>query len=314
VPIRSFSPRLAAALLGTLLMAAACERTPPEARPPVTSTSASTTTSTPAPSTTTTTAPDPDVPIAGFVAFGDFGGGPGQRGVAQAMLRWAASHRVDALVTTGDNVYDVGSPSLFRAHLLDPYVELRAPGRPLWVTLGNHDVVAGHGPEQLAFLGLPALPYAQALPGVRLLFLDANHPDEAQAAWLERQLTEAGPQFSVAVFHQPVHSCGPHGPTPGVVARWAPVFEAHRVALVLTGHDHNYFRFLSGNGVTYVVTGGGGNGLYPIRPGCAPPELRAAARRYHFTAMEVFIDRLVLTAVGDDGTVLDRAEIPAPAH
>ncbi len=228
------------------------------------------------------------------------------------MLRWAASHRVDALVTTGDNVYDFGSPSLFGAQLRDPYLELRATGRPLWVTLGNHDVMSGHGPEQLAYLGLPELPYAQALPGVRLLFLDGNRPDAAQAAWLERQLTQAGPQFSVAVFHQPVHSCGIHGPTPGVVDRWAPVLEAHRVALVLTGHDHDYFRFVSGNGVTYVVTGGGGRSLYPIRPGCAPPELRASAVRYHFTAVEVFTDRLAITAVADDGTVLDRAEMPAP--
>jgi hypothetical protein len=70
---------------------------------------------------------------------------------------------------------------------------------------------------------------------------------------------------------------------------------------------------VSGNAVTYVVTGGGGRSLYPIRPGCAPPELRASAVRYHFTGVEVFTDRLVITAVADDGTVLDRAEIPAPA-
>jgi acid phosphatase len=229
------------------------------------------------------------------------------------MLRWAASHRVDALVTTGDNVYDFGEPSLFDRLLRDPYIELRAPGRPLWVTLGNHDVVRGFGAEQLAYLGLPALPYAQALPGVRLLFLDANHPDAAQAAWLERQLAQPGPRFSVVVFHQPVYSCGLHGPTPQVVSQWAPVFEAHRMALVLAGHDHDYFRFLSGNGVTYVVTGGGGRSLYPTRPGCSPPELRASAVRYHFTGVEVFTDHLSVTAVADDGTVLDRAEIPAPA-
>src|SRR3712207_8850626 len=40
-----------------------------------------------------------------------FGGGPAQGAVAAAMERWAASHRVDALVTTGDNVYTDGHRS-----------------------------------------------------------------------------------------------------------------------------------------------------------------------------------------------------------
>ena len=89
--------------------------------------------------------------MAGFAAFGDSGGGPGQIPVAQAMSRWAAAgHRIDALVTTGDNVYDFGEPRLFAAHLDEPYRELRAAGRPMWVTLGNHDTIRGHGPAQLA--------------------------------------------------------------------------------------------------------------------------------------------------------------------
>src|ERR1051325_10106740 len=66
--------------------------------------------------TTTTSAPkfvselpafDTVNPMTGFVAFGDFGGGPAQGAVAATMLQWVRDgHRVDALVTTGDNVYD----------------------------------------------------------------------------------------------------------------------------------------------------------------------------------------------------------------
>src|SRR5258707_285955 len=144
----------------------------------------SSTTST-APPTTTTTVALPDDgqpafdrvhPMAGFVAFGDFGGGPAQGAVAAGMLQWIRDgHRVDALVTTGDNVYDFGEPRLFEADLMAPYRALQATGRPLWATLGNHDEAAGHGAEQLAFLHLPALPFVKTLPGVRFLFLDANH-------------------------------------------------------------------------------------------------------------------------------------------
>ena len=47
------------------------------------------------------------------------------------MERWAAAHRVDALVTTGDNVYERGEPELFAAQLDEPYQELRR-SRPPW--------------------------------------------------------------------------------------------------------------------------------------------------------------------------------------
>ena len=64
-------------------------------------------------------APEPDGEVvSGFVAFGDFGGGDAQPEVARAMGRWAADrHRVDALVSTGDNVYNSGEPEKFRAQL-----------------------------------------------------------------------------------------------------------------------------------------------------------------------------------------------------
>ncbi|HLF40792.1 MAG TPA: metallophosphoesterase [Acidimicrobiia bacterium] len=255
----------------------------------------------------------PGAPVAGFVAIGDFGGGPAQGAVAQAMVRWAATHRVDALVTTGDNVYDFGEPQLFDAHLTEPYRELRAGHRPMWVTLGNHDVVRGHGPAQLAYLGLPALPYAAGLPGVRFLILDGNRPDAEQAGWLDAMLARPDPRPAVVVFHGPVYSCSLHGPTPAIVANWQPVLEARRVPLVLAGHDHVYSRFLSPAGVNHVVTGGGGRELYARTPDCQPPELRAIEVVHHFVGVEVYPDRLVVTAVAADDRVVDRLEIPALA-
>jgi 3',5'-cyclic AMP phosphodiesterase CpdA len=249
--------------------------------------------------------------LSGFVVFGDFGGGKDQHAVAAAMARWvAAGHRVDALVTTGDNVYEDGDPGQFGAQLDRPYQQLRRT-RPLWVTLGNHDVEGGHGSEQLDHLGLPALPYSKSLPGVELLFLDANRPNGPQAAWLDRELGAPGPAFRVIVFHQPAYSCGTeHGSTWAVIRRWVPILERHRAALVLNGHEHDYQRFISDAGVTYVVTGGGGKGLYPILRSCSGvPARKAWAVRHHFVAVEVRRGSMSLTAVADDGTVLDRATL-----
>jgi 3',5'-cyclic AMP phosphodiesterase CpdA len=245
----------------------------------------------------------------GLVAFGDFGGGDAQPAVARAMERWAAGHRVDALVTTGDNVYERGEPEKFAAQLDQPYQQLRR-GRPLWVTLGNHDVKGGHGAQQLRHLGLPDLPYAKSLPGLQVLVLDANRVDAAQASWLDARLGEPGPALRVVVFHHPAWSCSKHDSDEEVARRWRPVIERHRVALVLNGHDHNYQRFVSERGVTYVVTGGGGRSLYPLEA-CPiwAPRRAAQAVRHHFVAVEVRDGSLTLTAVADDGAVLDRAVI-----
>jgi hypothetical protein len=225
------------------------------------------------------------------------------------MEGWAATHRVDALVTTGDNVYERGEPELFAAQLDQPYQVLRRR-RPLWATLGNHDVTAGHGAEQLRHLGLPDLPYAKSLPGLQLLFLDANRVDQDQASWLDARLSGPGPDLRAVVFHHPAWSCSVHDTSEQVGRHWVPVLEDHRVALVLNGHDHNYQRFVSPGGVTYVVTGGGGRRLYPL-DGCAPgsPERVAGQVRHHFTAVEVRDGSLAVTAVAADGGVLDRAVI-----
>ena len=277
----------------------------------------STTSSTEAPATTTTEPrpPDPDGTTAGVVIFGDSGGGPAQLAVAQAMTRWAAGHRVDALVTTGDNVYDFGEPWFFAAHLDVPYAELRAAGRPLWASLGNHDVVRGHGPAQLAHLGLPELPYVKELPGVRFLVMDTNRNLAEQAAWLEAEILRPGAQGTpIPVFHAPIRSCGIHGGYQPLVDLWAPIIERHRLPLVFSGHDHLYNRFLSGGGVTYVVTGGGGRDLYAHTPGCGGPELQATHVKHHFVGLEVMPDRLVVTAVDPADAVLDRVEIPVPAR
>jgi hypothetical protein len=258
----------------------------------------------------------PPPPSSGFIAFGDAGTGDAtQQQVADQMRTWvSAGHPVDALVEAGDDVYPSGLPAQFPAALDTPYTGLRGPTRPLWVALGNHDILGGHsGADQLAYLGLPALPYAKALPGVQILFLDANHPDIAQAQWLEARLSEPGPALRVVVFHQPAYSCASHGSTPAVDTTWVPILEDHKVALVINGHDHYYERLESANGVTYVVTGGGGAALYP-RVACAVgvPPSQATATRHHFVGIEITGSTLTLTTVARTGEVLDTATITRP--
>jgi len=257
--------------------------------------------------------PNTTLADSGFIAFGDAGVCDATQGqVADQMRNWvSAGHRADALVEAGDDVYPDGAPSLFTNALDAPYAGLRGPSRPLWVALGNHDILGGNaGADQLAYLGLPALPYAKTLTGVQLLFLDANHPDVAQKNWLESTLSAPGPALRVVVFHQPAYSCATHGSTAAVDSNWVPTLEAHRVALVINGHDHYYERCKSVNDVTYVVTGGGGAAVYPRQSTCTGvPPSQATADRHHFVGIEITGSTLTLTAVARTGETLDTATI-----
>lgn len=247
-------------------------------------------------------------PDAAFAVLGDFGGGEAQADVAAALESWTRSgRRLDAVLTTGDNVNQCGQVEDFEAHLVTPYRDLDVP---MWATLGNRDILTGHGDAQLEFLGLPDLPYAKELPGIQLLFLDSNRVDPAQAAWLDETLSAPGPALRVVLFHHPAYSCGFNGATPEVLDTWVPVLEKHKVAAVLNGHDHYFERFVSPAGVNYVVTGGGGMFLLPIEDKCTPGADRVEAESvHHFLYGEVRGAMLTLTAVDADGQVVDEVEV-----
>lgn len=248
-----------------------------------------------------------DSPDSAFAVFGDFGGGEDQGAVASAVRTWTEDDRpIDAIVTTGDNVYPCGHPDDFEEQLRAPYEQI---GAPMWVTLGNRDVVGGFGDEQLTFLGLPDLPYAKELPGVQLLFLDSNSVDDAQTEWLDRTLSSPGPPLRVVLFHHPAYSCGYNGSTPDVIEHWVPILERHRVAAVFSGHDHYYERFRSEGDIHYVVTGGGGMYLLDIGDECpSGPERIRAESTHHFVYVEVLGTRLKATAVDREGQIVDTFE------
>jgi 3',5'-cyclic AMP phosphodiesterase CpdA len=243
-------------------------------------------------------------PDSAIMVIGDFGGGRDQPQVAEAMTSWAESaHPVQAIATTGDNVNPCGEPRDFEAHLVEPYEQIDAP---MWATLGNHDVAAGHGAAQLDFLGLPSLPYSKSLDSLQLLFLDSTRVDAAQTEWLEATLAAPGPSLRLVFFHHPAYSCGFNGATPEILEQWVPVLERHAVAAVFSGHDHYYERFRSPGGVSYVVTGGGGMFLLDIGDDCTPGADRVTSERaHHYLYLEAFASTLRVRALGKSGQILD---------
>jgi hypothetical protein len=78
------------------------------------------------------------------------------------------------------------------------------------------------------------------------------------------------------------------------------------VDLVLNGHEHLYSRGEHGD-VAYVVSGGGGAGLYP----CAadfPPEVTVCEPVHHFLEIEATPRSLTATPITADGA-LERVRI-----
>lgn len=88
-------------------------------------------------------------------------------------------------------------------------------------------------------------------------------PGSPQYVWLEGELAKPSERWKIVVLHYPPFSSrDSDGPKKAVRELLVPLFERYRVPLVFAGHDHFYERSVKG-GVTYVMTGGGGEPLYP---------------------------------------------------
>jgi len=95
-------------------------------------------------------------------------------------------------------------------------------------------------------------------------FADAT-PGSEQYRWLENDLAGTNKPWKIAFFHFPPYSYGQGGSKPE--ARHVhSLFTKYGVKLVFSANDRNYQRFVV-DGVTYVVTGGGGGAIMKLTGG-----------------------------------------------
>jgi hypothetical protein len=250
-------------------------------------------------------------PIA-FLVYGDDRSDP----IAHAVVaRAMAQVPCDFLVNTGDMVEDGSSAADWQSFFDVEAALLRE--HPIFVAIGNHELYgdqAGAGFARyfglLDAAGAPHLYGTTRLGQVRFFFLNATHDWESgeERDWLVRELSRAdaeeGLEWRIAVTHDGPWSSGPHGGNARLNAAHIPeLLAAHKVDLVLSGHDHIYVRGSAGD-VKYIVSGGGGAPLYPIRPD--DPTARKAEATYHFVLVTATADTLRILAQRPDGTVLDR--------
>jgi hypothetical protein len=240
-----------------------------------------------------------------FAVFGDSGSADHyQRAVAEQL----AAVPFELMLHTGDVDYSGGQADYDRT-FFDTYAALTR-SIPAFPVTGNHDYESD---DALPFFEAFRLPENGEPDGaerwfsfdwgpVHFVALDTEVAFDAQASWLARDLGDSVLPWIVVYLHRPPFSSGTHGSDQAVRAAFAPVFERYGVDVVLSGHEHDYERTVPLNGVTYVVTGGGGKGTRPV----GHSSFTAFSEDVlHFVVGEATSTTMVLHAIDGTGVEFD---------
>ena len=252
-----------------------------------------------------------------FAVIGDSGDeGRGQVAVANLLRRLGP----DLILHTGDVVYPRGEERHYDRRFFAPYGELIGKV-PLFPTLGNHDVETKNGSPFLTNFHLPRNEeqgvqryYSFDWGEAHFVALDSElyHDDDGgsakeQKAWLERDLEGTRRScWKIVFFHRPVYSSSKHGGDRKIREDLEPTLVRHHVHLVFSGHDHDYERTKPIEGVTYVVSGGGGKDLYPARKNRWTAFSRSS---HHAVLVHINGEHLYLEAIETNNTVMDRLDL-----
>lgn len=239
-----------------------------------------------------------------FVAFGDSGSGNADQLALRDQLLTVP---FDLIVHTGDLAYEGGTGAQIERSVFRVYAPLLR-SFPFYPVLGNHDYETEGG---LPFLRAFLLPengdaerfYSFDWGSVHFVGLDTEQIGSRQAGWLDADLKQNRLPWTVVFGHKPPFSSGEHGSSSDFRSHFVPVLERHAVTLVLSGHDHDYERSKPLNGVTYVVTGGGGVGTRPVSSGSFTAFAEAVI---HFVFVEVTERELLLHAIDGTGREFDQ--------
>jgi acid phosphatase type 7 len=245
-----------------------------------------------------------------------------QRGKGQlAVAALLESLRPDLVLHTGDVVYSAGQERHYDRRFFAPYRNL-IKTVPLFPVLGNHDVRERNGAAFLENFHPPLSSpgstkrYSFDWGNTHFVALDSElyHSDrgsshEEQRDFLDQDLASARKRWKVAFLHRSPYGSSRQGGDEKVREDLEPLFVKYGVDLVFSGHDHVYERTVPVEGVTYVVSGGGGRRLYRAGQG----ELTACSKSAHHAVL-VRVDgrRLLLEAVEAGGKVVDRFDFYKP--
>lgn len=244
-----------------------------------------------------------------FVVYGDDRGEWDNWLNASHVARAIETEHPSFLLNTGDLV-DNGYNASDWIHFFQASSYLH--NSTLYSVLGNHE---RYSPLYRLYFPLPhfTLWYSFTNGPVHFIGLDSNTRNAyrpIQLFWLLDDLRTNHQPFTIVFFHHPLYSSGEHGNATFLRKIWEPIFKRYHVDIVFNGHDHDYERSIV-NGITYIVTGGGGAPLYDV--GHSPWTI-FSEKTFHFCLITVNTTALSCEARKPDGTIIDQFTLNKPVN
>jgi hypothetical protein len=173
----------------------------------------------------------------------------------------------------GDNAYPKGSDADYATRYAPTWGRHLARTRP---APGNHEYGTSGASAYFKYFGDHAGPsglgyYSYDLGDWHIISLNSNidmSAGSSQEQWLRADLAANAKECTLAYWHHPRFSSGPHGSSTQSRAIWQALNEAG-AEIVVVGHDHNYQRFAPQTadgqqdlqrGIREFVAGTGGTG------------------------------------------------------
>jgi len=256
------------------------------------------------------TAPGENDPF-NFLFIGDsrFGASV-HRQLSDLMLADHHKHKANLLLHAGDIVTTGFSWDLWQERFFAPAQDLLRQV-PIYPTPGNHEI------NQRLYYDYFDLPHNEAWYHVRYGMVDfysinSNvdyRKGSEQYEWLQKVLQEGQARWKVALLHHPPYSCARGRKKEGEHLREhiVPLLEQYGVHLALLGHDHVYGRSRDINGVTYVISGGGGSPLYTS---VLDDYMVKCEKAYNYVRFHVSEDEIQWEAIDENGGLLESYSIP----
>jgi hypothetical protein len=259
-----------------------------------------------------------------FAAVGDYGGGSPQETLVADNI---AVGETQFIQTLGDNVYpEAADPDFattysdFDARFYKPYATAMSQ-QTLWLAAGNHEYYGNEAFWQHIWMPNNERWYSYNWGDAHILVLDTEQPytpgtPQYQFAQTDLSASQSKVWRIVVIPRPPYSSLSNNSSSVNVRTYLVPLFEQQKVQLVLTGNSHNYERtypLLGGvpqttGGVTYIVSGGGGNGLNQFL--ISQPSWSAFRQAtYEHVRVTVSTTSLQIDAISETGTVVDSATI-----
>jgi 3',5'-cyclic AMP phosphodiesterase CpdA len=244
-----------------------------------------------------------------FAAIGDNGTGDSlEYDIGRQMAAHHSRFPFELVIMLGDNLYGSQTPQDFVKKFETPFRPLLDAGVRFYAALGNHD----NQNEELRYPPFNmggARYYTYARRNVRFFVIDSDLIDPQQLAWIKTALTNSTDDWKICYFHHPLYSDGKtHGSQVDLRVTLEPLFVAHGVNVVFSGHDHVYERLKPQKGITYFVSGAGGQ----LRKGDVKrSDMTAAAfdQDCSFMLVEVSGDDLYFQAVSRNGASVDSGTV-----